>query len=223
MEEESKLVSRLQKKTACDVVIQRYDYLVRHVNATRILPPLVASKLVEPDFSEYLGHERTEKDRMMAVLRELLRSPMEGWFKDFIGALSKFPQYKIVVDTLLTGKYIGDARTYVCNTRALTETARLPEWKRTPLCVDFTKLMEERQACPPDDNKRGMLPTAKAAASASMPTPKIEVTGVDEVMKKALEEAQEGYKATLREAQAVMKDAKDDHKAAVRLHYTLTP
>ena len=105
MEEESKLVSRLQKKTACDVVIQRYDYLVRHVNATRILPHLVASKLVEPDFSEYLDHERTEKDKMMAVLRELLRSPMEGWFKDFIGALSKLPQYKIVVDTLLTGKY----------------------------------------------------------------------------------------------------------------------
>ena len=80
--------------------------------------------------------------------------------------------------------------------------------------------MEERQAFPPDDNERGMLPTAKAATSASMPTPKIEVTGVDEVMKKALEEAQEGYKATLREAQAVMKEAKDDHKAAVRLHYT---
>ena len=40
---------------------------------------------------------------MMAVLRELLRSPMEGWFKYFIGALSKFPQYQIVVDTLLTG------------------------------------------------------------------------------------------------------------------------
>ena len=133
MEEESKLVSRLQKKTACDVVIQRYDYLVRHVNATRILPHLVASKLVEPDFSEYLGHERTEKAKMMAVLRELLRSPMEGWFKDFIGALSKFPQHQIVVDTLLTGKYIvGDTRTYVCNTHALTETARVETYP--PLC-----------------------------------------------------------------------------------------
>ena len=118
-------MSRLQKKTACDVVIQRYDYLVRHVNATRILPHLVTSKLVEPDFSEYLDHERTEKDKMMAVLREVLRTPMEDWFKDFIGALSKFPQYQTVVDTLFTGKYIGDARTYVCNTHALAETARV--------------------------------------------------------------------------------------------------
>ena len=113
MEGDPKLVSRLQNKTACDVVIQRYDYLVRHVNATRILPHLVASKLVEPDFSEYLGHERTEKAKMMAVLRELLRSPMEGWFKDFIGALSKFPQYQIVVDTLLAGKYSYRRRTYI--------------------------------------------------------------------------------------------------------------
>ena len=48
----------------------------------------------------------------------------------------------------------------------------------------------------------------------------VTVPGVNEVLSKALEEAQEGYKATLRETQAVMKDAKDDHKAAVRVTCT---
>ena len=63
---------------------------------------------------------------------------------------------------------------------------------------------------------------AKAPTSVSKGTQIVEVTvsGVNEVLSKALEEAQEGYKATLREAQAVMKDAKDDHKAAVRVACT---
>ena len=110
MADEAKLVSRLQKKTAHDVVIRRYDYLVRHIDAIRILPYLVSSELVEPDFSQYLERERTDKDKMMALLRELLRSPMEGWFRDFIGALSKFPQYQVVWDTLLT----GNRETHAC-------------------------------------------------------------------------------------------------------------
>ena len=104
MEEELKLVSRLQKKAAHDVVIQRYDDLVKHVKTTHILPHLVASKLVEPDFYQYLDGERTERNKMMVLLRELLRSPMESWFRDFIGALSKYPPYQTVVDALLTGE-----------------------------------------------------------------------------------------------------------------------
>ena len=78
--------------------------------------------------------------------------------------------------------------------------------------------MEERQTHAPatDDEGGGMLPMAKAATGVSMPNP-IVVTGVNEVLSKALEEAQEGYKATLRDAQAVMKEAKDDHKRAVRV------
>ena len=80
--------------------------------------------------------------------------------------------------------------------------------------------MEERQAHPPpEDEGGGMLPTAKAVAIPLTPSPTIEVTvpGVNKVLSKALEEAQEGYKATLKEAQAVMKEAKDDHKRAVRV------
>ena len=104
MEEELKLVSCLQKKAAHDVVIQRYEYLVKHVKTIHILPHLVSSNLVEPDFHEYLEGERTERDKMMAMLRELLSSPMENWFRDFIGALSKYPPYQTVVDDLLTGE-----------------------------------------------------------------------------------------------------------------------
>ena len=111
MEEEEKRVSRLQKKTAYDVVIRNYEYLVRHVDAIRTFPHLVSSELVEPDFSQYLELERTDKDKIMALLREFLRSPMEGWFRDFIGALSKFPQYQVICDTLLTGR---EKETHAC-------------------------------------------------------------------------------------------------------------
>ena len=104
MEEELKLVSRLQKKAAYDVVIQRYEYLVKHVKTIHILPHLVSTKLVEPDFHQYLDGERTERDKMMVLLRELLSSPKESWFRDFIAALSKYPPYQTVVDVLLTGE-----------------------------------------------------------------------------------------------------------------------
>ncbi len=104
MEEELKLISRLQKKAAHDVVIQQYDDLVKHVKAIHILPHLVSSKLVEPDFHQYLDGERTERDKMMVLLRQLLSSPMESWFRDFIGALSKYSSYQTVVDIFLKGE-----------------------------------------------------------------------------------------------------------------------
>ena len=83
--------------------------------------------------------------------------------------------------------------------------------------------MEKWKDHPPrDDGEEGLHSMAKALTSVSKSTQIVEVTvpGVNEVLSKALEEAQEGYKATLREAQAVMKDAKDDHKAAVRVTCT---
>ena len=104
MEQELKLISRLQKKAKYDIVIQRYDYLVKHVKAIHILPHLVSSKLVEPDFHQYLDGERTERDKMMVLLRELFSSP-QSWFRSgFIGALSKYPQYQTIADVLLTGE-----------------------------------------------------------------------------------------------------------------------
>ena len=68
--------------------------------------------------------------------------------------------------------------------------------------------MAERQANPPPDESEGeMRPLSQAAASQSVSTPTVEVsvTGVDEVMKKAMEEAK-----------TAMKEAQEDHKTAVR-------
>ena len=69
--------------------------------------------------------------------------------------------------------------------------------------VDFTNLMEKWKDRPPrDDGEGGLHSMAKAPTSVSKGTQIIEVTvpGVNEILSKALEEAQEGYKATVREA-----------------------
>ena len=66
--------------------------------------------------------------------------------------------------------------------------------------------MEERQANPPPDESEGeMHPLSQAAASQSVSTPPINVIGVDEVMRKAMEEAK-----------TAVKEAQEDHKTAVR-------
>ena len=111
MEEEQELIVRLQRDAANEVICQNYAYLVGCVNAVLILPYLVSSKLVDQDFCQRLEGERTDKDKMMALLRELTRNPMECWFKEFIGALSKISQYRIVVDHLLKGA-LGNVRAH---------------------------------------------------------------------------------------------------------------
>ena len=52
---------------------------------------------------------------------------------------------------------------------------------------------------------------------ASDPTSvlKVTVSGVDEMMKKAMDNAQDGLKASLRLAEAAMKEAQEGHKASV--------
>ena len=68
--------------------------------------------------------------------------------------------------------------------------------------------MAKRQANPPPDESEGeMHPLSQAAASqfVSTPTVEVSVTGVDEVMRTAMEEAN-----------TAMKEAREDHKTAVR-------
>ena len=89
--------------------------------------------------------------------------------------------------------------------------------------VDFTNLMEKWKDHPPrDDGEEGLLSMAKGPTNVSKGNQIVEVTvsGINDALSKVLEEAQEGYKAAVREAQAAMKDAKDDHKAAVRVACT---
>ena len=103
MEEDQQRVARLQRKVANDVVIEKYDFLVGCIDAVRLFPYLVSSKVVQQDFRQYLDGERTDKDKMMALLRELTRSPMDGWFNEFVGALSKVPQYQALAAILVEG------------------------------------------------------------------------------------------------------------------------
>ena len=110
MEEKSKLVSsRIQKETAYKVIIKYYAYLVEHVDAIRIFPQLVASKLVEQDFLQRLERKETEKEKMMALLQVLTRCTEETWFDGFTNALSKVPPYEKVAGTLLEGDYLHNS------------------------------------------------------------------------------------------------------------------
>ena len=99
-----KLVSaRIQKEIADEVIIKNYNYLVGHVDAIRIFPQLVSSRLVEQDFRQRLDSKQTDKDKMMALLLELTRCTKETWFDEFTNTLSKVPQYETVAAKLLEG------------------------------------------------------------------------------------------------------------------------
>ena len=103
MEEEHEWVLSLQRSVSNDVIIKNYHYIVGCVNAILIFPYMVSSRVVQQDFRQYLDGERTDKDKMVALLRELTRCPLETWFQEFIGALSKILQYETVVEHLLKG------------------------------------------------------------------------------------------------------------------------
>ena len=210
MEEDQEIVTRLQRDTANDVIIQNYDYLVGCVNAVAIFPYLVSSGLVDQDFRQRLDGERTEKDKMMALLRELTRSPLECWFKEFIGALSKISQYKIVSENLQKGELLYLA-SYVCvaslYSYLLLHGNVFVHVKLYPKCtsclhVDFAELMEKKLAlsATDDGDRRTLLPAKSPANDPVSPSLVINVSGVDEVMKKAMEDAQAGHKAAVSES-----------------------
>ena len=110
MEDKSTLVSsRIQKETAYKVIIKNYAYLVEHVDAIRIFPQLVASRLVEQDFRQRLQHKETDKEKMMALLQVLTRCTEETWFDSFTNALSRVPRYVVVAGTLLEGDFLHNS------------------------------------------------------------------------------------------------------------------
>ena len=110
MEVKSKLVSsRILKETADEVFINNYPYLVEHLDAIRLFPHLVASRLVEQDFWQRLERKETEKEKMMALLQALTRCTEETWFDSFTNALSKVPQYEKVAGTLLEGDFLHNS------------------------------------------------------------------------------------------------------------------
>ena len=69
------------------------------------------------------------------------------------------------------------------------------------LHLDFTERMEERQAHASSEDGRERRPQAVVCTAMSKPMPDqlvISVAGVDEVMKKALEDAKAGHDAAVR-------------------------
>ena len=113
MEEKSKLVlACIQKETAYKIVIKDYAYLVGHIDAIRIFPHLVTSRLVEQDFRLLLDYKQTDKAKMMVLLLELTRSTEETWFDGFTNALSKVPQYEKVTNSLMKGDSLQCTRTH---------------------------------------------------------------------------------------------------------------
>ena len=176
MDENREQLSVLQSRTACDVVIQKYDYLVEHVNAVRIFPHLVASGLVEQDFLQYLDGERTDKDKMMALLREVTKCPQESWFDRFTNALSKVPQYEEVASDLL-GEF----------TQLMSERLTHP-----PPPADQRKWAPRLRACTRSTSEPSLVVNVTN-----------NVSGVDGVctMQKIVDNAEAGHTAALLELQ----------------------
>ena len=174
MSEDRDRLSVLQCSTACDVVLRKYDYLVEHVDAIRIFPYLVSSGLVEQCFRQYLDGERTDRDKMMALLRELTRSPKETWFDRFTNALAKVPQYEGVARSLL-----GDF------TRLMEERMARP----TP---EQRRLTPRLSASSRSTSEPLLVIKFDSTVSA--------VDGMH-TMQKAVESTQDGHKAALLEMQ----------------------
>ena len=199
MEDRAKLVS-FQKETAYDVIIKNYNYLVRHVDAIRIFPQLVSSRLVEPDFRQRLDCRQTDRDKMMALLHELIRCTEETWFDRFTNALSKVPQYENVADKLLKGD-CPCTHTHTHFRHSARET--VPEDKPYCFRADYAETLAERLANP---TVEGASTEMSFFSNEAAPVVNVTVSGMDEVMKKAMEDAQ-----------AAMKKATEDHNTAVRV------
>ena len=176
MDKDREELSLLQNRTACDVVVQKYDYLVEHVNAVRIFPHLVSSGLVDQDFLQYLNGERTDKDKMMALLREVTKCPKESWFDRFTNALSKVPQYEVIASGLL-GEF----------TQLMSERLTHP-----PPPADQRKWTPRLRACSRSTSEPSLVVNVTN-----------NISGVDGVctMQKIVDNAQAGHKAALLDLQ----------------------
>ena len=80
--------------------------------------------------------------------------------------------------------------------------------------TDFKKTLAERMANPTEEDASKDAPVLLHDDRA--PVVKVTVSGVDEVMKKAMEDAQVAMKETIKDAKEAMKEARRDHSKAVR-------
>ena len=84
------------------------------------------------------------------------------------------------------------------------------------LCADFAKIEAEKLANPDVDKTLTNIPSDLLASNPTSVL-KVTVSGMDEMMKKAMDNAQDGLKASLRLAEAAMKEAQEGHKASVNV------
>ena len=80
--------------------------------------------------------------------------------------------------------------------------------------TDFKKTLAERMANPTEEDASNDAPVLLHDGGG--PVVNVTVSGMDEVMKKAMEDAQVAMKETIKDAKEAMKEAKRDHSKAVR-------
>ena len=80
--------------------------------------------------------------------------------------------------------------------------------------TDFEKTLAERMANPTEEDASKDAPVLLHDNGA--PVVNVTVSGMDEMMKKVVEDAREAMKETIKDAKEAMKEVKGDHSKAVR-------
>ena len=81
--------------------------------------------------------------------------------------------------------------------------------------TDFKKTLAERMGNPTEEDASQDAPVHLHDDGATVVN--VTVSGVDEVMKKAVEDAQVAMKEMIKDAKKAMKEVKQDHNKAVRV------
>ena len=80
--------------------------------------------------------------------------------------------------------------------------------------TDFEKTLAERMANPTEEDASKDAPVL--LRDDGTPVVNVTVSGMDEMMKKVVEDAREAMKETIKDAKEAMKEVKQDHSKAVR-------
>ena len=93
----------MDNSAADEAVQSRYAYLVKHLDATGVLPKLVEKGLVDRDFHQNL-QGKIRREQVPVLLTEILSSPVPDWFDKFVQALEEgSPAHGIIAEELRKG------------------------------------------------------------------------------------------------------------------------
>ena len=157
---------RLQRAVSNDIIINNYHYIVGCVNTILIFPYLVSSRVVQQDFRQYLDGERTDKDKMMALLRELTRCPLET--KSSLVLCPIFLSTRPLSNISWKVPFCNANAIYVLPALLWSMTECVHTHKSTSILhLDFTELMEDRQAHTFPEDSRERRPQAVVCTAMS--------------------------------------------------------